>query len=86
MDIDQATAEAIIKTNLEAVQEQFITPLLLAMGTITLALSTNQELGQWVGKTLRMQVSTIPDDVAGKLLLQVLARAADGKDKMSPEE
>ena len=31
-------------------------------------------------KTLRMQVSTIPDDVA-ESYLQVLARAADRKDK-----
>jgi hypothetical protein len=39
-----------------------------------------------VADTLRNQAATIPDDVAGKELLNILARAGDGKDQMKPED
>ncbi len=84
MDIEEV--EAIIETCLEAVHEQYVLPLTLALRTLTIAVCSNPEIAPVVAEALRKNADSCPSDVAGRILLQVLAKSAAGPDGVGPDD
>lgn len=77
-------AEVVIETCLEAVNEQFVLPLMLALGTLTAAACRDRETGSQIAAALRRQAASCPPDVAGRTLLESLAQLADGPASPDP--
>lgn len=75
---DGQVFQIIIKGCLEAVHEQYVMPLTLAMGTLTAAVCRNPETAVEVAAALRQQAESCPNDVAGRTLLEALAGLAGG--------
>ncbi len=82
--MEREEAEAIIETCLEAVHEQYVLPLTLALGTLTVAACREPDSARQVAASLREQAESCPPDVAGRLLLQGLAELAGGPQPTEP--
>ena len=76
--MDKEEAEAIIETCLEAVYEQYVLPLALALGTLTEVACRDRGHAAEIASALRQQAESCPSDVAGRVLLQSLAGLAAG--------
>ena len=74
--MERGLAEAIIETCLEAVHEQYVLPLMLALGTLTAAACRDRESARQIAEALRSQADSCPPEVAGRQLLQLLAELA----------
>jgi len=72
-------SEALIETCLEAVSEQCIIPLVMALGTLTEVICQDPEMADMVAKKFAKQAESIPGDVAGKAFLKVLGDIAARK-------
>ena len=70
-------AEALIETTANAVCEQYILPLVLALGTLTTAVCREPELGHAVSSILRDQYESCPENIAGRIFLKQLSFLAD---------
>lgn len=84
MDIKEV--EALITTCLEAVSEQYVLPLTLALGTLTAVVCRDRETADAVAAALLKQAESCPADVAGRTLLQALAGLAAGTTSPSPDD
>lgn len=82
--MNREEAEVIIETCLEAVHEQYVVPLTLALGALIVVACRDPDAAQQVAATLRKQAESCPPDVAGRLLLQRLAALADGPRPTDP--
>jgi len=76
--MERLEAEALIAVCLDAVSEQFVLPLALALGTLVAATRRDPVLAQEVAAALHQQASSCAPDVAGRAPLQLLAELADG--------
>jgi len=88
MTIERSEAEALIATALEAVAEQRIFPLLLAIETLTRALCIREpDLAGTISSVLKSQAESCRQkDTAGYVFLEFLAeRAADPASTLSPD-
>ena len=81
---DGKVFEIIIKGCLEAVSEQYVMPMMLALGTLTAAVCRSPEAAAEVAEALRQQAASCPPDVAGRKLLEALAELADGPGAPDP--
>lgn len=81
---DGKVFEIIIKGCLEAVSEQYVMPMMLALGTLTAAACRNPEAAAEVAAALRQQAASCPPDVAGRTLLEALAGLAAGPASPDP--
>ena len=76
--MNQKEAEAIIEVCLGAVNEQYVMPLMLALGTLTATMvCRDPDAAPAIAATLRDQAESCPPDVAGRVLLQSLALLAE---------
>ena len=82
--MDAEKAEAIIETCLEAVFEQYVVPLTLALGTLTATACRDLRLADEIAVALRQQAASCPPDVAGRTLLEALAALASGPAPSGP--
>jgi len=69
--------EVALPIILGAVNEQYILPIVLALGTLTVALCHDPEIGRAVSRILQEQYESCPDDVPGRIYLSGLASLAD---------
>lgn len=76
--MEREEAEVLIETCLEAVHEQYVLPLTLALGTLTAAACRDPDSARQIAAALHQQAQTCPPDVAGRVLLQGLAELAGG--------
>ena len=72
MNDDRLKFEAALEVTLEAVREQEVLPLLLALGSIAAAYTRNST-AQELAASLRAQAQSCPPDVRGRVYLQALA-------------
>ena len=63
---------------LEAVSEQYIQPLTMALGTLTALACQDRTTAEAVSSTLREQAESCPSDVAGRIILLKLSELAAG--------
>lgn len=82
--MNQDEAELIIETCLQAVSEQYVMPLTLALGTLTAAACRDREASDAIAAALLRQAESCPPDVAGRALLQSLAAIAGAPDAPAP--
>lgn len=76
--MNRQEAETIIKVCLDAVNEQYVIPLMLGLGTLTATLACRDpDAAPAIAASLREQAESCPPDVAGRVLLQALAQLAD---------
>jgi tRNA threonylcarbamoyladenosine modification (KEOPS) complex Pcc1 subunit len=75
-DISAEEFEAILETVLQAVSEQYILPLTMALGTLTAEICHDPETAEAVADALHSQAKSCPEDVAGRAILLSLARLA----------
>lgn len=76
--------EVALEITLQAVSEQYVIPLALALGTLTSALCQDPKTASAVADTLRTQAESCPPDVAGRALLQALAELASEPSPSGP--
>jgi hypothetical protein len=74
--MDRRKSEAIIEVCLEAVFEQYVLPLTLALGTLTATACRDRRMAEEISVALRQQAASCPPDVAGRTLLEALAALA----------
>lgn len=77
--------EAALEVTMNAVLEQYVQPLVHALGILTFAISHKQD-GAWLAEQLQGQADTCPPDVAGKGILYVLADMARLPDSTPPDD
>ena len=75
---DKEVFNILVKGCLEAVSEQYVLPLMLALGTLTAAVCRDPKMAEEVADALRRQAASCPPDVAGGKLLEALAGLAAG--------
>lgn len=68
--------ETVLSTILNAVQQQLITPMVLALGTLTVAATRDPIEAEWISSTLYSQAENCPPDLAGRAILLALAQLA----------
>lgn len=69
-------AEIIVEVCLKAVNEQYILPLMQAVGVLTAAVCRDPAAAEAVAAAMQSQADSCPPDVSGRILLQVLAQLA----------
>jgi hypothetical protein len=69
-------AEIVIGVCLKAVNEQYIMPMMLALGTLTAAVCRDPVMAEAVSEILREQADSCPEDVSGRILLKALSELA----------
>jgi hypothetical protein len=79
-------AQVVLEVCLQAVSEQYVEPLMLALGTLTTAVCHAPEMAAAVAAALQRQADSCPADVSGRILLQSLARLADGTAPLDPAD
>ncbi len=84
-EADRRMFEVIIEGCLEAVHEQYVLPLTLALGTLTAAACRDPDSARQIADALRQQAESCPPDVAGRTLLTALAGLADGPRPLEPD-
>lgn len=73
---------AVVEACLDAVFEQYVNPLLLALGVLTAVISREPEMKKQIADTFGGLAESCPDDVAGRTFLEALADLARGPDAM----
>lgn len=81
MSIEREEFEQMLAVTLNAVNEQYILPLSLALATLTAAIARNpdSDLSKQVSEALYQQAASTPVDVAGRQMLISLAELAAGQ-------
>lgn len=74
--LTQEECEAIIESTLDAVHEQLLLPLLMALGTLTVELTKHPVQKEAISASLREQRDSCPADVSGRVYLDALYQLA----------
>lgn len=77
--------EVALKVTMDAVLEQYVQPLTIAMSLLTYAVSHKKD-GEWLVDQLKVQADSCPSDVAGKGILYALAEMASLPDSFPTED